>query len=101
MTHVADGEESRNVRLKQKRIAVESPALGALAFSYEVGTRENESAFVALDDSCKPVCLRQRSDENEHRTCGHAINFVRIRTEKRNFLEVGFAVRFGDAGICP
>src|SRR5580704_8232629 len=101
MPYIADGEKSRNVRLKQKWIAVERPAFGALALSYQVGARENESALVSLDDSCKPVRLRQRSYENEHRTCGHAINLVGIRTEKRDFLEVGFAVGFGDAGIRP
>ena len=48
--HIAHGKKAGNIGLQQERIAVERPALGALAVPYQVGAGEDESALVALDD---------------------------------------------------
>ena len=49
MAHIAHGKNAGNIGLQQERIALERPALGALPVPYEVGTGQDETAFVALD----------------------------------------------------
>jgi hypothetical protein len=49
--HVAHGENARNVRLEQEGIPSSAQPLGPLAVPDQIGTGEDEAAFVALDTS--------------------------------------------------
>src|SRR5262249_29450276 len=99
--HVAYGEYTGNVGFEQEGISFKWPALRTLALSYQVGTRQYETSFVALDDICEPLGPRQRSDKNEHRTGGHALNLIGVGAEERNLFQMGFAVNFRHACVWP
>src|SRR2546422_11771748 len=101
MPHIAYRKKTGNICLQQVWISVERPALGALPVSYKVGTRQDEPAFVALDDIFQPVGSRQRSNKDEHGTRRHALYFVGIRTKDGKLFQMRFAMRLGDAGVRP
>ena len=82
MPHIAYRKKTGNIRLEQKGISVEGPTLGVLPLSYKVGARQDEPAFVSLDNIGQPVGFRQRSDKNEHCACRHTFYCVRIRTQE-------------------
>src|ERR1700722_974506 len=101
VAHVANRENSGNICLQQKRVAVESPSFGMLPIPEEVGTSQQETAFVPFDERSEPLSARQCTNKDEHRTGRHALDFVRVRTQDRNLFQVGFAVDFADAGVSP
>jgi hypothetical protein len=51
VAHITYRKQSRDIRFQQEGISVEVPALRALAVSYQIGTRQDEPAFVALDET--------------------------------------------------
>src|SRR5215469_786998 len=65
MPDVAHRENTRDARLEQKRIAVESPAFGALSLPDQLRTCQDESAVIALHKSAQPVRTGRRPDEDE------------------------------------
>src|SRR6266566_8509090 len=101
MPHIADRKKTGNIRLEQKGISVKDPPLGVLPLTYEVGARQDEPAFVALNYFREPLSSRQRSNKDEHRARRHALQFVGIGTKDRNFFQMHFAMRFGHAAVCP
>ena len=81
MAYVADGKNAWNIGLEQEGIPIESPSFRTLAIADEIGTGEDESAFVALDQARQPIGSGQSSDEDEHGTRGHALDFVGVGTQ--------------------
>ena len=79
--YVAYGEYTGNVGLEQERISFKWPPLRPLAFPYQVGTRQYEASFVALDNICEPLGSRQRSDKDEHRRGRYPLNFTSVGAE--------------------
>src|SRR5262249_5887430 len=72
MAHISDGEDSRDVGLEEKGIAVEMPPAGRLAIVKQIGAGQDESALVTLDGISQPVGLRQRAYKNEDGGCRDA-----------------------------
>src|SRR5271154_3548818 len=73
VTHVADGEDSGNVRLEQERIPVKRPAFGPFPFAYRVGSVKEKPAIVPLNKISEPVGAGKCADKNKNRTCGHPL----------------------------
>src|SRR5208337_5329545 len=88
MPHIAYGKKTGNVGLKQKRVPVERPPFGALPVSYKIGTRQQETTFVALDQTSKPIRSRKSANEDEHGARRHSFYFVGIRTKHRNLFQM-------------
>src|SRR5436190_956591 len=84
MAHIAHGKDAGNIRLEQERISVEDPSLRALPVTDKVGTSQEETALVPLDDIRQPVRPRQCSYEDKHRARRHALNLLSIGTKHRN-----------------
>src|ERR1051326_8039586 len=99
--HVAYGENTGNVGLEQERSPFQRPSLGPLALPYQVGTGQYEAPFVAFHNICKPLRSGQRSDKDEHRSCPHPLNLIRVGAEKRNLFQMGFTVNFGHTRVWP
>src|SRR5580692_6615709 len=93
--HIAHGEETWNIGLEQEGIPVESPSFGTLAVTNEIGTGQQEATLVSLDQSSQPIGSGQGPDEDEHRTRGHPLHFVRIRAKHGDFFQMGFTMRLG------
>ena len=53
VANIADREDTGNIRFQQERIAFQTPSLRVITVTNQVGTSQNESAFVALDYSQK------------------------------------------------
>src|SRR5215471_2897797 len=94
MPHVAYGEYTGDVGLKQKRISFEWPSLRPLPVSHQVGARQYKAAFIALNDICEPAGSRQRSDEDEHRAGRHPLDLIRVGAKKRNLFQMGLTMDF-------
>jgi hypothetical protein len=99
--HVPYGEYTGNVGLEQERISFKWPILRSLTVSYQVGTRQYEPSFVALDEIREPLGSRQRSNKDEHRRGGYPLNLIRVGTEEGNLFQMGFAVNFRHACVWP
>src|SRR5258708_5328839 len=80
--HIAYLEKPGNICLQQKRISIEGPPLGTLPVSYQVGTSQDDPAFVPSENVGQPVGSRQRSNKDEHCARRHAFHFVCIRTKE-------------------
>jgi hypothetical protein len=65
VTHVAYGENSGHARFEETRIAIEGPRRGSLPIAEQVGSREDESTLVAMNQIAQPFGAWLRSDENE------------------------------------
>jgi hypothetical protein len=65
VTHITYGENSGNARFEKTGVAIEGPARGSLPIAEQVGSRENESALVAMNQIAQPFGAWLRSDENE------------------------------------
>jgi hypothetical protein len=65
VAYVPSDEHARYVGLKEVRVAIQSPALGSLAVLHEVGTRQDEPAFVAFYNPIQPVGARERAYKDE------------------------------------
>src|SRR5271165_2468381 len=81
VAHIAHGKDAGNIGLKQVRIAVERPSLRALPVTYKIGTSQQETSLIALDDARQPIRPRQRSDKNKHGACRHALHLAGIGTK--------------------
>jgi len=66
MPHIAHGKETGNIGLEQKGVPFQRPSLGALAVSYKIGTSQDKSAFIPLNQIGQPIGSWQRSDKDEH-----------------------------------
>ena len=75
--------------------------LGRCPSRMKVGTGQNETALVALDDIRQPIRSRQSADKNEHRARRHALHLVGVRTQDRNFFQMRLAMSLRHAGVRP
>src|SRR5271165_2053072 len=101
VAHVADCKDTGNVRLQEKRIAVENPAFRPLPAQHHIEPSQNESALVAFDQARQPVRLGQSSDEDKHDASGHMLNLVGVGAEYGDSFEMFFAMNLGYAGVRP
>src|SRR5580658_10306735 len=51
--------------------------------SFRIGTGQNESALVALNQTRQPIRSRQGTDKNEHGTGRHPLYLVCVRAKHR------------------
>src|SRR5258705_12749400 len=77
MAHIADDEDAGDAGFKERGIAIDAPALGALAVAQEIGAGEYEATSIALDEVAEPVGARQGADEDEEAFGGDAIGALR------------------------
>src|SRR6516162_8759042 len=98
---ISDNEDTRHTSFKERRIAVEGPALRALAFVDQILTGEDEATIVALDKIAQPFGARKRADVDVHALGGKTLHGVRGGAENRDFLEMFVAVDFGDFAVWP
>src|SRR6266404_2333321 len=80
MPHIADRKDSGNICFEQVWIPVERPPLGTFSVANKIGTSQQETALVSLDQISQPVSARQSSNKNEDRIRWHPLHFVGIRT---------------------
>ena len=107
MAHVAGGEDARQARLEQERVAVEVPAQLRRP---DVGPGQDEAAVVAGDHPLQPRGARLLADEHEDGAHGQVeVPVGRRRTRRarggryRAALELGTACgtsTFSSASIC-
>src|SRR5271155_1613599 len=101
MAHIAHGKDAGNVSLKQERISVEGPSPRALPITDKVGTGQEETALVPLDDIRQPIRPWQCSNKDKHRSRGHALDLSGIGAKHRNLFQMCFTMRLGHAGMRP
>src|SRR6202040_1595012 len=101
MSDVPHSKNARNIGLEQEGISVERPSLRTLAVPYKIRTGQQEAALVPLNDSGQPIRPWQCPNKDKHRVSRHTLNLVGIGTKHRNLFQVCFAMRLGDAGMCP
>src|SRR5271155_4487995 len=101
VTHVADGEDSGNVRLEQERIPVKRPAFGTLPVANQVGSGQDKTAIVPLNKISEPVGAGKCADKNKNRTCGHPLHRIAIGAEDRYFFQPRVAVNFSHSSMRP
>src|SRR5437588_9853543 len=94
MPHIADGKNSWHVGLEKIGISFQSPTLGAISSSDEIGTGEDKSALIALHRVPQPIRPGQCANEDEQRACRNTFGFVRIGAQNRDLFEVHLAMHF-------
>src|SRR5271166_1784234 len=94
MAHIAYRKDAGNIGLQQERIAVECPSFRALPVTYKIGTCQQETALVPLDEVRQPICPRQCSDENKHGAGWYALRLAGVGTKHRNLFQMGIAMHF-------
>src|SRR5579871_4257344 len=92
MPNVAHGKYARDAGFQKKWIAVEGPARGPLAGSHHVGTGEDESMLIALDETIEPVRARLGADENEQGADRDSLDRSGVRTGNGDGFQLGLAV---------
>jgi len=67
MPHVAGDEDARQARLKEERIAIKRPAIGARAGrgAWQIWASQDETLRVARQDTRNPLGARLRANEDE------------------------------------
>src|SRR5215207_7961574 len=74
MTDVSGREQARDARLERKRIAIERPALRALAALEQVGAGEDESGLIRSDvPAFRPLRSWNAADAEEERCDGDGL----------------------------
>src|ERR1700722_3086273 len=101
MAHIAHGKKARNISFEQEWIPVERPSPGTLPVANQVGTCEQETALVALDNVRQPIRLWQCANKNKHCARRDALCLAGVSTEHGNLFQVRFAMRLGYAGMGP
>ncbi len=81
VTHIAHGEDAGDIGLQQERITIKCPSLRVLSVAQKVGTSQQETTLVPLNHAAQPIRLRQRSNENKHGICRHALYLAGIGAE--------------------
>src|SRR5215471_11944990 len=78
---VSDHKDTRDTGFKERGIAVEGPALRALAFVDQILAGEDKAASVALDKVAQPFGAGKRADVDVHALGGKTLGGVRGRAE--------------------
>src|SRR2546430_15500800 len=68
MAHIAHCKDPRNICFEQVWIPVERPPLGTFSVANKIGTSQQETALVSLDQISQPVSARKGSNKNEDRS---------------------------------
>src|ERR1700722_9251243 len=101
MTHVADGEDSGNIRLEQEWIPVKRPAFGTLPVANQIGSGQDKTAIVPLNQVSEPVGAGKCADKNENRTRRHPLHRIAIGAKYRYFFQPRIAVNFRYSSMSP
>src|SRR5882762_1616274 len=101
MSHIANRENTRDICLKQERVAVQGPTLGLLPVANEIGTSQQETAVVSFDQVSQPLGARLSSDKNKHRTCRNPLNLICVRTQNGDLFQMRGPMHFLYAGMRP
>ena len=101
MSHVAYRENTRNVRFKKEWIAIERPLLRTLSALHQIRPGKDKPSVIPFNRIAKPVRSWQGSDEDEHGTGRHSLDFVRVRTKHRDLLQMRVAMHLRNSGMRP
>src|SRR5712671_7164920 len=101
VAHVADHKNAGNIRFEQAGIAIERPPFRALAIVEQIGSGQDETALIALDQTVEPFRARLRADENEQAGSGKFLSLGGDRALDGDLRKPRLAVYFDHAGVRP
>src|SRR4051812_16439385 len=99
MPHIPGHEDSRNTRLKVKRVTIRGPSDWAFAFQNQMLTRDHIALRVALHDAIQPISARNGPGINKQHARRHSLRLVRLSILNRDSLAMLAALDLDDVGV--